>query len=356
VKSLGSGVESGVGRIVTEADVGDVVSFASGIPVNSITDGSATSITRIESVLGMRVLGQPGAIISASRAIRRTRSGLKRSDRPYASFIFSGPTGVGKTELAKSISECFYGGTDHMISIDMSEYMEKHSISRLIGSPPGYVGYGDSGVLTERVITRPFSLVLLDEVEKAHPDIFNILLQVLEEGKLTESTGREVSLSNTIVVLTTNIGSKVINKIDKSIKTFRRGTNDEGGSVLEKKKVSQEISKFFRPELLNRLDDIILFKSLSKRTVLSIATYLIASFIEVANSKGIRVIVAKGFLNRLLLSGYKRDYGARPLRRAVEKIMVDHLSEKMLSGDLRTGDCISFASDASGRVILHRLG
>jgi ATP-dependent Clp protease ATP-binding subunit ClpC len=307
---------------------------------------------RIESLLASRVVGQAQAVITISRSLRRARTGFKRGERPFGSYIFAGPTGVGKTELAKTVAECFYGSFDACVVLDMSEYMEKHSLSRLIGSPPGYVGYGEGGVLTDSVRSRPFCVVLLDEVEKAHPDVFNILLQIMDEGKLTESSGEVVSFSRTFVILTTNIGSKAVRSAynNSRIGNTVSGITTETGN--EKRVVAREIARFFRPELLNRLDEVVLFKPLSRSSIMYIATRLIVSFVDVARSRGIQICVCRSVLARILFSGYKKHFGARPLRRAVEKLLVDQLAEKVLSGVVVSGSTIVFGCDTFGRVLM----
>ena len=311
----------------------------------------------MENELHKRIVGQNEAITAVSKAIRRTRSGLKDPKRPSGSFIFLGPSGVGKTETAKALAEFLFGDEDSLIQIDMSEYMEKHTVSRLIGSPPGYVGYDEGGQLTEAVRRKPFSVVLLDEVEKAHPDVFNLLLQLLEEGRLTDSKGRTVDFKNTLIIMTSNIGSKVIEKGGGGLGFELSGENLEDTQYNRiKSLVNEELKQYFRPEFLNRLDEIIVFRQLSRNEVKDIAEIMLKEVFLRIKEKGISLTVSDDFKERLVEEGYNPSYGARPLRRAVMRLLEDSLAEEVLSGRIKDGDKAEVDIDESKKVIVRHLG
>jgi ATP-dependent Clp protease ATP-binding subunit ClpC len=292
----------------------------------------------MEETLHQRLIGQDEAVRAVSRAIRRARVGLKNPNRPIASFIFSGPTGVGKTELTKSLAAYFFGSEDAMIRLDMSEYMERHTVSKLIGSPPGYVGFNEGGQLTEAVRRRPYTVVLFDEIEKAHPDIFNMLLQILEDGRLTDSKGRTVDFKNTLLILTSNIGSKVIEKGGGGLGFEFEENKTEATYNRIRSLVNEELKNYFRPEFLNRLDEIIVFQQLTKDEVRYIADIMLKDLFQRLTKQGITLDVTEKFKDRLIEEGYNPAYGARPLRRAIMRLLEDILAEEMLSGRLNEGD------------------
>ena len=339
---------------VLEGDISEVIAGWTGIPVNKISDSESKRLLKMEDSLHERMIGQHHAIVSVSKAIRRARVGLRNPDRPIASFIFAGPTGVGKTELTKSLSEYMFGGEDSMIRLDMSEYMEKHTVAKLIGSPPGYVGYNEGGQLTEAVRTKPYSVVLLDEVEKAHPDVFNLLLQILDDGRLTDSKGRTIDFRNTLIIMTTNLGAKIIER-ESGIKSKSKQDKpafqiDEDGclgweptpepikdaAVFEKvtELVNEELKEFFRPEFLNRIDEIIVFNHLTKYDIWEICGLMIRSLQKRLEEKELILEVDVSVRNLLTEEGYDPVYGARPLRRAVMRLLEDSLAQQCLSKPL----------------------
>ena len=340
--------------MVTENDVADVVSNWTGIPVAKITGSESARLLKMEDTLHERIIGQKHAVVAVSKAIRRARVGLRNPNRPIASFIFAGPTGVGKTELTKTLSEYMFGTEESMIRLDMSEYMEKHTVAKLIGSPPGYVGYNEGGQLTEAVRSKPYSVVLLDEVEKAHPDVFNLLLQILDDGRLTDSKGRVIDFTNTLIIMTTNLGAKIIER-ESGIKS--KSEQGEGGfkitpdavigwqpapepikdpEIFERvtRLVNDELKNFFRPEFLNRIDEIIVFNHLTRIDIWEICELMIKSVQNRLKEKGINLIVELSVQAFLTDEGYDPIYGARPLRRAIMKYLEDTLAEQCLSKTL----------------------
>jgi len=321
---------------VDEESIAEVLSIWTGVPVYKLTEEETTRLLRMEDELHKRVIGQNEAIHATSQAIRRTRAGLKDPKRPSGSFIFLGPSGVGKTELAKTLAEFLFGDEQALISLDMSEYQEKHTVSRLVGSPPGYVGYEEGGQLTTAVRNRPFSVVLFDEIEKAHPDVFNTLLQVLEEGRLTDSHGRSVDFRNTVLIMTSNEGTQDLRKASLG---FAR---EDGVVTYErmKEKVNEALKVRFRPEFLNRIDEIVVFHELSQEDVLQIVDLMTQRIVEQLRHQGIGFELsheAKVFLSE---RGYDRTLGARPLRRAIQRYMEDPLSERLLNKDFRAGEIV----------------
>jgi ATP-dependent Clp protease ATP-binding subunit ClpC len=340
--------------MVTETDVSDVISNWTGIPVTKITGSESERLMKMESTLHERIIGQKHAVVSVSKAIRRARVGLRNPNRPIASFIFAGPTGVGKTELTKALSEYMFSSEDSMIRLDMSEYMEKHTVAKLIGSPPGYVGYNEGGQLTEAVRSKPYSVVLLDEVEKAHPDVFNLLLQILDDGRLTDSKGRVIDFTNTLIIMTTNLGAKIIeresgikSKSDQGERGFKITPDAVLGwepipepikdpEVFDRvtKLVNEELKNFFRPEFLNRLDEIIVFNHLTRIDIWEICGLMIKQVQNRLKEKGIFLIVDLAIQAFLTDEGYDPIYGARPLRRAIMKYLEDTLAEQCLSKTL----------------------
>ncbi|QSJ17620.1 ATP-dependent Clp protease ATP-binding subunit [Nostoc sp. UHCC 0702] len=348
-KTNASGNE-GEEPVVTEEDIAHIVASWTGVPVNKLTESESEKLLHMEDTLHQRLIGQEDAVKAVSRAIRRARVGLKNPNRPIASFVFSGPTGVGKTELAKSLASYFFGSEEAMIRLDMSEYMERHTVSKLIGSPPGYVGYNEGGQLTEAVRRRPYTVVLFDEIEKAHPDVFNMLLQILEDGRLTDAKGRTVDFKNTLLILTSNIGSKVIEKGASTIGF--EFADDAGESQYNRIKtlVNEELKQYFRPEFLNRLDEIIVFRQLSRDEVTQIADIMLKEVFGRLTEKGINLEVTERFKDRLIQEGYSPSYGARPLRRAIMRLLEDSLAEEILSGRIKDGDTAIVDVDENGNV------
>ena len=324
---------------VTAEQVAQVVSMMTGIPTTKITEGESERLLKLESTLHDRVIGQDQAVVALSKAIRRARVGLKSPNRPIGSFIFSGPTGVGKTELAKALSEAVFGSEDNMIRVDMSEFMEKHSTAKLIGSPPGYVGYDDGGHLTELIRKKPYSVILFDEIEKAHPDVFNIMLQILDDGRLTDSKGRHINFKNTIIIMTSNVGASMITTTSKLGFSV---AEDEQKDKYEKLKdtVMEEMKKSFRPEFLNRIDDIIVFAHLSKPEIREIVDLMLKDLFKRLKSQNLTIEVTDEVKDYLGEAGYSEAYGARPLRRLIQKRIEDGLAEEILSGKYTAGDTI----------------
>ena len=340
----------GVEPVVTEEDIAHIVASWTGVPVNKLTESESEKLLHMEDTLHQRLIGQEDAVKAVSRAIRRARVGLKNPNRPIASFVFSGPTGVGKTELAKSLASYFFGSEEAMIRLDMSEYMERHTVSKLIGSPPGYVGYNEGGQLTEAVRRRPYTVVLFDEIEKAHPDVFNMLLQILEDGRLTDAKGRTVDFKNTLLILTSNIGSKVIEKGGSGIGFDFAEDATESQYNRIRSLVNEELKNYFRPEFLNRLDEIIVFRQLNKLEVTQIAEIMLKEVFGRLTEKGIVLEVTDRFKDRLITEGYSPSYGARPLRRAIMRLLEDSLAEEILSGRIKDGDTALVDVDENGIV------
>src|SRR5213595_685896 len=323
---------------IGEDEIADIVSMWTGIPVFKLTEAESQKLIRMEEELHKRVIGQDAAIVAVSKAIRRARAGIKDPKRPTGSFIFLGPSGVGKTELARTLAEFLFGDEDAMIQIDMSEYMEKHAVSRLVGSPPGYIGYDEGGQLTEAVRRKPYSVVLFDEIEKAHPDVFNILLQILEDGKLTDSQGRKVDFRNVIVIMTSNIGAASISK-NQSL-GFSIG-DDSGLSYEEmKERVLGELKKVFRPELLNRIDEVIVFHKLAKDEIMLIVELLMKRLRDQMSEDETAIELTPGAKELLVEKGYDPTMGARPLRRAIQRFIEDPLADFVLGRNLEPGSTI----------------
>ncbi len=339
---------------VDEEDIAQIVASWTGVPVNKLTESESEMLLHLEDTLHQRLIGQEQAVTAVSRALRRARVGLKNPNRPIASFIFSGPTGVGKTELAKSLAAYFFGAEDAMIRLDMSEYMERHTVSKLIGSPPGYVGYDEGGQLTEAIRRKPYTVVLFDEIEKAHPDVFNMLLQLLDDGHLTDAKGRKVDFKNTLIILTSNIGSKVIEKGGGGL-GFQFEDAAEASYNRIKNLVNEELKAFFRPEFLNRLDDIIVFTQLNKDEVKQIADIMLKDVSNRLVEKGITLEVTERFKDRVVQEGYDPSYGARPLRRAIMRLLEDSLAEAMLSGQVVDGDKAVVDVDDDGQIRVRKI-
>ncbi len=338
--------------VVTEEDIADVLGAWTGIPVTKLTESESVKLLSLEDTLHQRLIGQNEAVNAVSRAIRRARVGLKNPNRPIASFIFSGPTGVGKTELTKALAAYFFGSEAAMIRLDMSEYMERHTVSKLIGSPPGFVGYEEGGQLTEAVRRRPYTVVLFDEIEKAHPDVFNLLLQILEDGRLTDAKGRVVSFKNTLIVMTSNVGSKVIEKGGGGLGFEWSGSQEDQQYNRIRNLVNEELKQYFRPEFLNRLDEIIVFRQLQKSEIKQIAEILLRDLLARLIDRDIVLTVSERFKDHLVNVGFDPNYGARPLRRALMNLLEDALAEALLAGTIKDGDRAFVDVDPEGKVTI----
>ena len=324
--------------VVDAEEIAQIVAAWTGIPVTQLTQTESESLLNLEYQLHERIIGQQEAVNAVSRAIRRARVNLKNPNRPIASFIFAGPTGVGKTELTKALAKLLFSSESSMIRLDMSEFMESHTVSKLIGAPPGYIGYNEGGQLTEAVRRQPYRVVLFDEIEKAHPDVFNLLLQLLEDGHLTDSQGRRVDFKNTLIIMTSNIGSKVIEKGGNSLGFEMADDFAQSRYQQISNRVTEELKQYFRPEFLNRLDEIIVFRQLTREEVTQIADILIADLAKQLTEKGISVEVTAAFKDLVINEGYDPSYGARPLRRALTRRLEDSLAVAMLSGKVNSGD------------------
>jgi ATP-dependent Clp protease ATP-binding subunit ClpC len=335
--------------VVAEVDdelIAEVLAFSTGIPVFKLTEEETSRLLHMEDELHKRIIGQEDAISALSKSIRRTRAGLKDPKRPGGSFIFAGPSGVGKTELSKTLAEFLFGDESALIQLDMSEFSEKHTVSRLFGSPPGYVGYEEAGQLTEAVRRRPYSVVLFDEVEKAHPDIFNSLLQVLEDGRLTDAQGRVVDFKNTVIIMTTNLGTR---DIAKGVNLGFSAADDTTGNYDRMKaKVTEELKQHFRPEFLNRVDDIVVFHQLTQDEVLRIVDLRIAELDERLRDKDMGLEPTQAAKELLAKHGFDPVMGARPLRRTIQREIEDTLSEKILFGELKAGELVVVDVEGEG--------
>jgi ATP-dependent Clp protease ATP-binding subunit ClpC len=335
---------------VTEEDIAHIVASWTGVPVNKITETESAVLLHLEDTLHQRVIGQDEAVKAVSRAIRRARVGLKSPNRPIASFIFSGPTGVGKTELAKALAAHFFGSEEAMIRLDMSEFMEAHTVSKLIGSPPGYVGYDEGGQLTEAVRRKPYSVILFDEVEKAHPDVFNTLLQLLDDGRLTDAKGRVVDFKNTLLIMTSNIGSKAIEKGGGGLGFDFSDDKSEATYHRIRDRVNDDLKQYFRPEFLNRVDEIIVFRQLTKEEIVKIANLMLREVANRLTEQEISLEFTQPFKELVVQEGYNPSYGARELRRVIMRRLEDSLAEAMLSGRIQNGDTAIIDVDDSGSV------
>lgn len=331
---------------VSAVDIAEIVARWTGIPVQRMMETERTKLLSMEDKLHERIVGQDDAVRTVSNAIRRSRAGLSDVNKPIGSFLFLGTTGVGKTEMARSLAEFLFDDEHALVRIDMSEYMEKHSVSRLIGAPPGYVGYEEGGQLTEAVRVRPYSVVLFDEIEKAHQDVFNILLQVLDDGRLTDSQGRVVNFTNTIIIMTSNIGSDVLRR---SMETL---TDDNRDEILNQSKVTviNLLKQQMRPEFLNRIDEIILFKPLIKSEIRQIVSNQLLGLNAKLKAEGITLDVSSDTMDWIATIGYDPQYGARPLKRAIQKTLVDPIALKILSNEINTGDTLSVTVDDTGTL------
>lgn len=328
--------------VVTKEDIRHIVSLWTGVPVREVSTDETNKLLKMEEALHRHIVGQDEAVTAISRAIRRARVGLNDPRRPIASFVFAGPTGVGKSELAKTLAAYYYGSEEAMVRLDMSELMERHAVSKLIGSPPGYLGHGDGGQLTEAVRRRPYSLVLFDEVEKAHRDVMNIMLQILDDGRLTDGMGRTVDFTNTLIIMTSNIGGAAI------VAANGDGHGGDGSKDL----VEEEMKRYFRPEFLNRLDDTIVFRPLTKVEVKEIAGIMVKDVAARIREVGVELLVTERFVDLVVAEGFDPSYGARPLRRAVVRLLEDTLADKMLDGEIMKGDSVIVDADAAGNVVV----
>lgn len=350
-KAKWSNTDAGKQTCVTETEIAEIVSGWTGIPVTQMTEKESERLLKMEDELHKRIIGQDKAVSAVSRAIRRGRAGLKDPKRPIGSFLFCGPTGVGKTELSKALAASLFGDENAMIRLDMSEFMEKHTVSKLIGSPPGYVGFDEGGQLTEKIRRKPYSVLLFDEIEKAHPDVFNMLLQILDDGVLTDSKGRKVDFKNCVIIMTSNVGARLINEERHS---FGFTSGDEEGSTEEKirEAVNGELKNTFRPEFLNRIDDIIIFNRLTKEQISLIAGNLLAGLKKRLASIDYDVDFDKSVEELVSKEGFDKVYGARPLKRAVCSKVEDVLSEKILDGTLKKGGKYTCTADENGQLVI----
>ncbi|MER3432097.1 MAG: ATP-dependent Clp protease ATP-binding subunit ClpC [Leptolyngbya sp. ERB_1_1] len=352
-RQLAADIPDGILPTVSEEDIAQVVSSWMGIPVSKLTESESAMLLHLDEVLHQRVVGQDEAVTAVARSIKRSRVGLQDPNRPIASFIFSGPTGVGKTELAKALAAAVFGSESSMIRLDMSEYMESHTVSKLIGSPPGYIGYDEGGQLTEAVRRNPYTVILFDEVEKAHPDVFNLLLQLLEDGRLTDAKGRTVNFKNTLLIMTSNLGSKVIEKGGTGLGF---ATEDGSSESIQYNRirnlVNDELKQYFRPEFLNRVDEIIVFRQLTRSEVVQIADLMIQDAAARIAEQGIMLEVTDCFKDRVVVDGYNPSYGARPLRRAIARLLEDSLAEAFLAGHIQAGDTAIADVDEDQQVVI----
>nr|HPI97707.1 AAA family ATPase [Synergistales bacterium] len=325
--------------VVSAREIASIISEWTGIPVVHLTEEESKRLLRMESEIHQRLISQEEAVTSVARAIRRTRSGLKDPNRPIGSFLFLGPTGVGKTELARRLSEFLFGSQDAIVRMDMSEYMERHEVSKLIGAPPGYVGYEEGGKLTEAIRRRPYSVVLFDEIEKAHPDIFNILLQIMEDGRLTDGQGHIVDFRNAVIIMTSNVGAKDI------FKSRSLGFSDSTGETLNWNKmhtsIMEAVRKTFRPEFINRVDELVVFRSLTRENMIAILDLMMSEVTERLKDQHIQLVVSQQAKELILEKGYDPKFGARPLRRTIQQMVEDKLADLILEGALSEGTRIS---------------
>lgn len=337
-------------QVVSPNEIADIIAIWTGIPVKKLQEEESERLKNMEQILHKRVIGQEDAVKAVSKAIRRGRVGLKNPKKPIGSFLFLGPTGVGKTELSKAVSEVLFGDESSMIRIDMSEFMEKHSISKLIGSPPGYVGYEEGGQIIEKIRRKPYSVILFDEIEKAHPDVFNILLQVLDDGHITDSQGRKVDFKNTVIIMTSNVGARSITENKKL--GFSTLENEKTKYDTMKKNVMDQVKKTFKPEFLNRIDDIIVFHTLTKDEVAEISSIMIKELLDrIKENLDVELEVSTECMNKIIELGYDSSYGARPLRRAIQTNIEDLFAEKMLDGEFSRGDSVKITYDNEAFIL-----
>ncbi|MDE6357290.1 MAG: AAA family ATPase, partial [Eubacteriales bacterium] len=326
-------------QIVSPNEIAEIIETWTGVPVKKLQEEESERLKNMESILHKRVIGQEDAVKAVSKAIRRGRVGLKNPKRPVGSFLFLGPTGVGKTELSKALSEVLFGEDDSMIRIDMSEFMEKHSVSKLIGSPPGYVGYDDGGQIIEKIRRKPYSVILFDEIEKAHPDVFNILLQALDDGHITDSQGRRVDFKNSVIIMTSNVGARSITENKKL--GFSASEDEKSKYEDMKKNVMDQVKKTFKPEFLNRIDDILVFHTLNKDEVKQISGIMIKELLDrIKENLDVNLEITEDAIDKIIDLGYDSSYGARPLRRAIQTNIEDLFAEKMLEEEFSRGDSV----------------
>jgi ATP-dependent Clp protease ATP-binding subunit ClpB len=330
---------------VTDEDIAEIVSKWTGVPVTRMMESEIQKLVKMEDNLKLRVIGQEEAITAVSNAVRRSRAGLKDPNRPIGSFIFMGPTGVGKTELARALAEFLFDDENAMVRIDMSEYMERHAVARLIGAPPGYVGYEEGGQLTEAIRRRPYAVVLFDEIEKAHPEVFNVMLQILDDGRLTDSKGREVNFKNTVIIMTSNVGAQYIFEYQKSMQTPQQEAEME-------RRVEEELHKHFRPEFLNRIDDVIIFHALDMQHIKRIIEIQLKRLTKMISDRGLTIDISDQAKEQLAKEGYDPAFGARPLKRALQKLIIDPLAMKLLEGKFKPGDIVFVNAGPDGKVEL----
>ena len=335
---------------IGEEEIAEIVADWTGIPVRKITEGESEKLQHLEEILHKRVIGQEEAVSAVAKAIKRARAGLKDPKRPIGSFIFLGPTGVGKTELAKALAEAMFGDENLLVRVDMSEYMEKHNVSKLIGSAPGYVGYDEGGQLTEKVRRKPYSVVLFDEIEKAHPEVFNILLQILEDGRLTDSHGRVVSFKNTIIIMTSNIGAAEIGRMKAPLGFGVQSEKAASEYEAMKEKQMQALKESMKPELINRIDEIIIFHKLTKEDIEKISSIMFQSLSKRLSERGITLELTQEAKDFIVGQGYNEEYGARPLRRTIQRLVEDKLSEMLLAGEIGMGDKVKVTADSDKLV------
>ena len=344
LKSEWKGTGSSSGLVVSEDDIAEILSDWTHIPAARLKEEEMEKLKHLEETLHARVIGQNEAVTAVSKAIKRGRAGLKDPKRPIGSFLFLGPTGVGKTELSKALAEAMFGSENALIRIDMSEYMEKHAVSKFIGSPPGYVGFEEGGQLTEKIRKNPYSVILFDEIEKAHPDVFNIMLQILDDGVLTDAQGRKVDFKNTVIIMTSNLGAKeILGNMSSKLGFKTDDAKDEGKSEHEKikEKVMDEVKRAFKPEFLNRIDDIIVFDRLTEDNIKDIAKLMLKSLTERLDANDISVTFSDEAVEKIAKSGFDPVYGARPLRRAIQNEIEDMLSEEIIDGNIKSGDSVT---------------
>ena len=330
---------------VTDEDIADIVSKWTGVPVTRMMESEIQKLVRMEDNLKLRVIGQEEAVTAVSNAVRRSRAGLKDPSRPIGSFIFMGPTGVGKTGLARALAEFLFDDENAMVRIDMSEYMERHAVARLIGAPPGYVGYEEGGQLTEAIRRRPYAVLLFDEIEKAHPEVFNIMLQILDDGRLTDSKGRVVDFKNTVIIMTSNVGAQFIFDYQKSMQTPAQEAEME-------RNVQEELHRHFRPEFLNRIDDVIIFHALDMQHIKRIIEIQIRKLTKMIADRGITIEISDHAKEQLAKEGYDPAFGARPLKRALQKLIIDPLAMKLLEGKFKPGDIVFVNVSDDGKIEL----
>ncbi len=355
LKQLKTGWERATSPVVTGEDIAEVVAMWTGVPVMQMAEKESQRLLRMEEDLGMSIIGQTEAIQSIAKAVRRARAGLKDPKRPIGSFMFLGPTGVGKTELTKSLAKFMFGSEEALIQLDMSEFMERHTSSRLVGAPPGYIGYDDAGQLTEALRRRPYSIVVFDEVEKAHPEVHNMLLQIMEEGHLSDAKGRQVDFRNAIIVMTTNVGAEEIKKQTSLGFQLKRDLKVEEKVSYEemRKKLTESLKRVFRPEFINRLDSVIVFRSLNKEDIRKIVTLELDKVTVRLAEHAVSLKAAPAALDKLADAGFDPEMGARPLRRVIQQKVEDPLSDALLSGDFHEGDDI-LVEVADDEVVLKR--